>query len=202
MDILKDIAWHSFLVFLLVGSMLAIVVGIGLLFAPERIQVINERLARWVDTEKFERQFDRPRWTERHFYRHHRIAGSALFTVSVIVLYKFLLTPTKQKIAAIVPNDPIGLLDAMVALFVIAGALGAVIGLVVFTRPSMLRELENAANRWISTEHISRFFNTPYFSFDSCVLRYRKIAGVFFFIVGLYILLILGNLLLRGQWKL
>lgn len=202
MDIVNDIAWHSFLFFLWIGSVLAISVGAGLLFAPEHVERINRFFGRWIDTRHLEIEIDRPRSTERYIYRHHRIAGAIFFVGASIVLYRFLLSPAKERIASLLAPDMFGLFDAGIAFLVITNVCAAMIGLIVFFRPSMLREFERQANRWISTERVTRVFNKPQFLLDQYVLRHPQLVGGVFIVAGGAVSFLLGKLLLMGQWHL
>lgn len=201
MDILYEIAWRSALLFLWIGSALALLLGVGLLLAPARTERINRFFARWIDTRKIESELDRPRWTERFVYRHHRIVGAFILSGSVFVVFQFLLRPFRQRIAPLAAHDMFGLLDATVAFFIIGGVLGALIGLIILFKPSLLRELEGEANRWVSTEKFTRAFNAMYFSFDEKVMRHRRLSGLFLAGAGAYVFVILGRLLMKGYLR-
>jgi hypothetical protein len=202
MDIVNDIAWHSFLFFLWAGSVLAVLVGVGLVFAPAHVERINRFFGRWIDTRHFEMEIDRPRSTERYIYRHHRIAGAIFFLGASVVLYRFLLSPARERMARLLAPDMFGLFDAGIAFLVITNVCAAMIGLIVFFRPSMLREFEQHANRWISTEGVAHVFNKPQFLLDQYVLRHPRLVGLVFIIAGGGISFLLGKLLLLGQWHL
>lgn len=202
MDLINDIAWRAFLIFLWMGSVAAVLLGVGLLAAPETVERINQRLGRWIDTDKVEAEFDRPRWTERYVYKHHRVFGAFLFLGSLVVLYRFLLTPIKEELKPFLVKDVLGIFDALAAVFIIGAVLAMLIGWVMMLRPSMLREFESVANRWISTDWVGRFFNTSHRSFDRFAFSNRKWVGGVLLIVGTYIAIVLGYLLLRGNWRL
>jgi hypothetical protein len=200
MDILNEIAWHSFLIFLCIGSGAAVAVGIGMLLMPKKMERINQFMARWIDTDRMETVLDKPRWTERYFYRHHRLTGAFLLAGAVFVLHAFLFAKTKEKISVLFNGDIYGFLDALSAIFIIGSVVAALIGATMLGRPSMLREFEAAANHWISTDRALCFFNNMHFSAERLMMRYRKIVAAFLVLGGLYSLLILGKLLWAGQW--
>jgi hypothetical protein len=202
MDIVNDIIWHSFLLFLWIGSVLAVLIGAGLLFAPTHVERINRFFAQWIDTRNIGLEMDRPRSTERYIYRHHRVAGTLVFVGSVFVIYRFLLAPARERMALLAAPDMFGLLDPGIAFLVIGNVLAALVGVIVFFRPSMLREFEGVANQWISTERVTRFFNHPQVSFDRFVLRYPQLVGAVLIVAGLWVSCLLGKLLLSGQWHL
>ena len=202
MDAVYEILMRSFLVFAWMGSMIGMAVGAGLLLVPEKTIWLNQYFGTWVDTAAVGAELDRPRSLERHFYRHHKWTGAALTLGAVFVLYMFLIAHVMQKVARFIGNDTYGLLDAFSAVIVIGSSLAFFLGLVLFGRPSLLRELEDAANRWISTDKLLQAFNSMHLSFDSFIVRHRKPAGVFFLLGGLFATFRLSEMLLSGDWKL
>lgn len=200
MDIINEILWRSLVIFLWMGGAVAIAVGLAFLFAPAKVERINRFFARWVDTSRIEAELDRPHWTERFVYRHHRLAGTLLVAGSFFVLYKFLVHPAQKKISMGAAIDLLGLWEAMVALFVICGVLGAAIGMIMLGKPSLLREIEAASNKWISTDKVTQAFNQMHFFFDEGIFSYRKPVGVFLILAGSYIFFRLGMVLLNGHW--
>lgn len=200
MDIINEILWQSLVIFLWAGSVVAVVLGLAMLFAPEKARNVNQFFARWIDTHEFEMVMDRPRLTERFIYRHHRLAGTILSGCSFYVLYKFLLNRPAETIVMVMANDLFGLWGASVALFVIGGVLGSVIGLLMFTKPSLLREIEDASNKWVSTERFSDLVNHAHTFLDEVVFTHRKIVGIVLIFSGGYIFYKLGLLLLNGRW--
>jgi hypothetical protein len=201
MDIVNDIVWHSFVLFLWIGSALAILVGIGIWLAPDKTGRINQYFSRWIDTYRLQAALDRPRWTERFMYRHHRLIGGLMLGGALFVLYKFLLTPLKGKISSLTGTDVFGLIDATAAVLTIGAVLGAALGLVMITRPSLLRDLEKASNHWVSTQGFDHIVNRRPVDVDKYAFRYNRVTGLFLILSGLYVFVILTNLLLRGDWR-
>lgn len=186
MEILLEIGGKSLLVLLWIGSALAVLLGVGLLLAPQLTLRINAYCSRWVDAGKLRVVLDRPLRTERFIYRHHRVSGSLLFAGSVFLLYKLMLDPRRGKLLA-AASDPYGLVDAVVAVFVIFAVIGALMGGLIATKPSLLRDLESAANSWVSTEAVMGTFDKTFPGLDNKVLQYRKIFGAVLLFSGAYV---------------
>jgi hypothetical protein len=202
MNILGDVVSRSLLLFLWGGSLLAIVVGFGLLLIPLKLEQMNRKLTYWFDTSKMASELDRPRWLERYIYRHHRFFGGALFAGSIFIIYAFLLHPITRKVSALASNDVLGLLDAGVALLVIFGVLGLVIGLVLMTKPSLLRDLEAASNRWISTAEMVKSLDKMHSGFEKRVFVARMISAAYLIFGGAYVAFRLGVVLFVHRWGL
>jgi hypothetical protein len=198
---LNSILVQSSLILLCIGSIVAAFVGAGMLFAPERTVELNVYMSRWIDTRWAAVELDRPRWTERFFYRGHRVAGALLSVGASYVLYTFLLTPTPTRISKLFKDDIMGLWPAFSAFLVIGNVLAVFIGVMVFARPSLIRDIEKAANRWISTEFLDNFFGAMRMPIDEFVLRNKKTAGGFLLVGGVYTAAKMMALLLTGDWK-
>src|SRR5574340_305869 len=102
MKIINDVLLQAFLIFLFVGCVTSLFVGIDMLFKPDGVARLNQRLSRWISTEKLGEDLDRPHWTERVFYRHHRLFGAALLGSALFLL---LLASLKAPLLAAVLGD-------------------------------------------------------------------------------------------------
>lgn len=198
MNILNEILTQSFLMFLWMGSVIGVFVGVGLLFKPQQILKLNQYSSRWVGAGHFAQMLDRPRWTERYFYRHSRLVGAGIVVGALIVLYTFLFSYNPRTISAFVPRDYWWLSDALTGMILVGGTLSALVGIIVLARPSLLRDIEKSANHWVSTERLLTLFNSMHFSADQSILRHPRLAGVPILLGSLYILVVLGYSLFRG----
>jgi hypothetical protein len=199
MDVIREVLLRSSLILLCAGSIAGVLIGAWLLLKPERIVFWNQYFSRWISANKIQEQLDRPRWTERFFYRHHRLVGGVLFLGTIFVLYVFLSGSNMRRIYAAITPGNWWLMNALMAALFVGSALAALAGIIVLAKPSLLREIEKSANRWISTEGMVKLFDGMRNSFDRQILRHRKIAGVFMIIGGLYILIVVGPFLWRGE---
>ncbi len=199
---LNNILLQSFLIFLGGAALLGILVGAGMLLKHEQVIRLNQYFSHWKSTEKFGEHFDRPRSSERFFYRHHRLVGAGLFIGAMLVLYTFLISYNVRKISAVIARDYWWLLDALMGLLLIGSVLAAIIGFVMLSRPSLLRDFENSVNRWISTDRLLTFFNGMHYSVEQSILQHRKVAGACLIFGSIYILIALGYFLLWSAGKL
>ncbi|HEY8606808.1 MAG TPA: hypothetical protein VIM12_06830 [Noviherbaspirillum sp.] len=200
-DIVNDLLWQALLILLWTGSLLAVLLGMRLLLARDGAAPYPAFLDRVVDLQALLRMLNRPRRLERFFYRRHQIVGGLLLAGAVFVLDAFLLRGTKEKIALLVKSDLLGLLDGAVAFLVIASVIGAVIGGVMIWKPSLLREVEAASNRWIPLENEKRRGR----SFDTVsriVTGRTKRVGGLLVLGGLYVSIRLGFLLFSDAFRL
>ena len=201
MDLLNQIVRHSLVMFLWCGSFVGILIGAGILFRPQKVVQLNQYFSRWVGADKLEMMLDRPHWTERYFYRHNRVVGALVSVGSMGVLYTFLFHYNLRTLSALIPRPYWWLSDALMGMLLVGSVLAALIGVLVFLRPSVLREIEAFANRWISTERLVTTFNGMHYSAEQTIMRHNRIAGISITLGSLYIVVVLGYYLFRGTVK-
>ena len=198
MPILNEILLKSSLTFLWVGSCAGVLVGAGMLLRPAQVVRMNDYLSRWVSTDKVHEAIDRPRWVERHFYRYHRAVGVAVTLGALLVLYTFLFAFDRREIYALIPRGHWWLSNAALNALLVGSALAAVIGVIVIIRPSILKDIEKALNRWVSTERLETLLNSRSYSAEKPILRHSQLAGTFILLGSAYVLVALGQFLFSG----
>jgi hypothetical protein len=199
MDIINQVLLRSFLILLCVGSAAGVLLGVGMLLKPDFVASLNQRLSRWVGTEKIEEHFDRPRWVERMAYRHHRLVGGVLFAGALFILYTFVFTYNVRRISAAIPTGSWRLMDVLVGLLIIGSVVAALVGIIILAKPSLLRDVEKSTNSWVSTDGALTFFNKMRNQPEAQMLRYRKAVGVFFIVGSLYTLFVVGGMLATNR---
>ena len=190
-----DIAERAGMIFLCGGSILGMIIGAAMLFAPHHVSRVNKDMSKWVETSGVEAALDKPHWTERVIYRHHRLVGLLLLAGAGFVLKAFFFGNGLNSLAARVGVDMQVVIHAAANIFIIGAILAALVGIIMLTRPSLLKEIENSANRWVATDAISRFFNHMNPATDHLLMRYRRFTGWFLMLGGLYIAVVLGYFL-------
>lgn len=202
MNIFNEVLRQSYLMFLWGGCVVGILVGAIMLLKPEQMMRLNQQVSRWVCTEKLTEQLDRQRRLEPIIYRYHRLAGAAVLIGSVYVLHTFLFRYNLRVISTVIPQDYWWLSDALVATILVGSVMSAMIGGIVLTKPSLLRDIEASANRWICTGHLSSRVNRRYHFIERFFFSYHRFFGVFILFGSLYVLVVLGDYLFYGAGRL
>lgn len=179
---------------LVAGAGFSLAAGLWLLVSPAGFAARLAPMNRWFSLRRILKPLEVPRATERLLYRHHKILGTFLVLGSTYTLYwqtfHFSRLPVRSLLLSVQP----WLRDALVestALFLFFGNLCAFgIGIIVLLRPSLLKGLEESANRWISTRRMPRALEQPRADLDDILLvRHPRLTGVFVVLGSLYILL-------------
>jgi hypothetical protein len=202
MNILNQILLQSSLMLFWSGSVVGVLVGVAMLLKPEQLMRLNQQASRWVCTEKIAVQFDCRRRVEPFIYRHHRLMGSAVLIGAVFVLHTFLFRYNLRFISTLIPKNYWWLSDALVTMLLIGSVLAALIGGIVLTKPSLLRDIETSANRWICTERVSSWINSKHHFIEQFFFRYHRFFGALILTTSLYVLVVLRYYLFcgEGEW--
>jgi hypothetical protein len=187
---------HEFLLFLMAGGIAGFFVGALLLLRPVWLLNIGRKVNRWVVTRHIGLLLDRVVKVDRWFYRHHRASGASLLAGAAFLMYFFVAVLDKPHLlmrlsAAWTLSPAIAeiLLDATVLAILLGAAFTAIVSLFLLVRPSMLRELEQHSNQWISLRRALKPFEISRAGVDDYVFLNVQMAGVLLLFCSLYTLI-------------
>jgi hypothetical protein len=196
--IVESLLLRSAVLFLIVGSLAGLVAGALLLWNPFRLRVIGNILNRWVSTRHLNQALDRTVEFDQWFYRYRRVSGGLVLLASGYILYSFTLGLDRASTIIGLArrfNLPAtlvgGLLDALVLSALLGALFAAFISLFLLLRPSLLRDFEQGANRWVSLRRGLKPVEVPREGMDAFVFKYGRQAGVLLVLGSLYTLALL-----------
>ncbi len=189
---------QSATVFLIVGSIAGMLVGVVLVFRPQLIERTSRKLNVWVSTRHLDKALERSFNIDFWFYRYRYLAATLLLLGALYVLYFFTARIERESavatlsVALAYPRLLVeAMLDALV-LTAMSGALCAIlVALFMLFRPSLLRGFEEEANQWVSLRKSLKPMEISRHGLDRYVLRHARLSGVFLTIGSLYTLLFL-----------
>jgi hypothetical protein len=193
--IVESLLLRSFVLFLMLGSLAGLVVGMLLLWSPRRLRAVSSLLNRWISTRHLDQVLDRDVDIDPWFYRHHRTSAWLILLASGYILYSFTVGLNRKNAVIglagyfhLAEGLAGGLLDALV-LSILLGALFAVfVSLFLLLRPSMLRDFEQGANRWVSLRRGLKPLEVRRAGVDEHVFKYGRQAGTLLVLGSLYTL--------------
>ena len=163
-------------------GVVVLVIGVLITIAPRLVIRIGEFMNRWISTDEMFHRLDAPRPTERWFYRHHRLAGALLILGAAYVIYTFLFVFNLKEISrdillfrSRVVTE--WLLSSMEFLNVGFGAIAVIIGAVIFLRPSLIKGIEQRANRWYGVDDSLKGLDVQMKAPDSLFRRHPRHIG-------------------------
>ena len=192
---LSEIFFDTGFLFILIGTFIALLLGLGLIFAPSTTLKLNEKINTRISLRKKTRAIETPIKSEPFFYKYSKISGLLLILGSTFVLYT-LVTFNEQTLIPYLPKSISApawswLLQAGHIFFLITATFILFFGLVVFIRPSQIKRFEQAANHWISTrQHFANMSKDINFT-NKLVNTYPRGFGVFIALFSIIVLFLL-----------
>lgn len=185
--------WEALAIFLLIGALLGILLGLVLIFRPRLLERVNRVANRWVTLRHITRWLDRSISIERWFYQYHSAAGLAVVAGAayIFVYFGFLFDKPSTLLHLGGTISPVlldWLLDALVLSLLTGAAVALVAGLFLWLRPSMLRGMEAEANRWVSSRQVTRTIDVPHDRVDRFVAHHARQSGWLLLLGSIYLL--------------
>lgn len=190
---LLDILQATFLNLIIVGALLSIIYGIWLLIAPQNALVINKKINKSFSMRKSTKILEKPIFIESWFYKHAKITGSLLMLGSVYLFYLLFWSLDFAQIAKIMPNLSTfiweWLLQAFQIFFAIMSVAVFLMGFLVLIRPSLLKPLEEKANKWVSTRQNLQFMSDEIGKADKLLELFPRQIGAIIIVAATIVLL-------------
>lgn len=196
--LVESLLLRSAVLFLIVGSLAGLVVGALLIRSPHRLRKVGDILNRWVSTRHLDQALDRTVEIDPWFYRHRRASAGMMLAASGYILYSF--TIGLDRASAVIglskrfylPQGLAGgLLDALVLSALLGALFAAFVSLFLLLRPSMLKDFEQGANRWVSLRRGLKSLEVKRQGVDEYIYKHGREAGIMLMIGSLYVLAML-----------
>lgn len=190
------ILWQSLATFLVAGAVAGMALGILLIWRADKLHAINRIANRWVAVEHIGHALDRRVSVEHWFYRRHRALGMfILFGAGYILIYFGMLIERAAliaKLSVFLPSNLAeGVADALVLIALSGGVAALSAGLFLYLRPSLLKEVEQHSNRWVSGQRVIAPLDVRRDDVDQFVMRHAQRAGWLLVLGSAYLLILL-----------
>lgn len=192
---LSEIFYDASYLFIIVGTFIGLILGLGLIFAPTLTLKLNEKINTRISLREQTKSIETPIRSEPFFYKHSKISGLILIIGSAFVLYTlatfnpYTLIPHLPK--SISPPAWDWIIQAGQIFFVITCAFILIFGLIVLIRPSMVKNFEQAANYWVSTRQRFSTMSNDINLVNKLVNTYPRVFGSFITLFALIVLFFL-----------
>ena len=194
-SMLSEIFFDASYLFIITGTFIALILGLGLILAPALTLKFNEKINTRISLREKTKSIETPIKSEPLFYKHSIISGTILIIGSLFVLYTlatfnfYTLIPYLPK--SISPAAWDWLLHAGQIFFFITCFFILIFGLIVFIRPSQVKNFEKAANHWISTRQYFAKMSRDINFTEKLVNTYPRTFGGVISIFALIVLFLL-----------
>lgn len=191
----KYIALKELHAILLIVSISGVATGIALLLLPRHKLRERTLLRHWLFEIDFAAILNRYQTIEKPIYRYHRIFGTAVIIGSLAAILPLLWLYDHPFELGLLTNA-LGYWGTRTA--ILAGWLLAIlaldVGLFLLIRPSALKPLESAANRWIEPfQAVAEITASAAGGFNRLILCTPRIAGLLLLMASVFCLLALAR---------
>ena len=193
--LLSEILFDASLLFIISGTLIGLILGLGLIFAPTLTLKFNEKINTRISLREKTKVIETPIKSEVFFYKHSKISGAILVIGSLFVLYTlatfnaYTLIPHLPK--SISPPAWEWIIQSAQIFFFITCSFILIFGLIVLIRPSLVKNFEQVANHWISTRKGFSKMSTDIDITNKLVNTYPRAFGGFLTIFALIVLFFL-----------
>ena len=159
-NVLSDILLQTFLIFLVVGCVLSLLVGLLMLFKPDVTLRLNQYFNRWFATDKLTSVLISRHNIDGVLHRHFRFVGALLLGGSVYCLLYALLFAIKTKdLTSLLFQSwsqpvTVWLTAALIVILVSGNVFAVVVGAGLLFRPNLIANLEAWANKSYGSEKL------------------------------------------------
>lgn len=192
--------WRDLAIFLLIGALLGVALGLLLIFWPRILARINSIANYWVSMRHIDRILDRSISLELWFYKHHRILGMLIILgAGYMLVYFGFLFDKATALQLLSRYGPATLLDGLLNFVVITSLTGAVVallaGFVLWLRPGLLRDIEADANKWVSSRRATKVLDVQHGQVDIFVASHARQVGWLLLLCSIYLFFVTFRLL-------
>ncbi|MFA6970342.1 MAG: hypothetical protein WC208_02970 [Gallionella sp.] len=190
------ILWQSLAIFLLIAALLGILLGLLLVFKPDRMERASRVANHWVSTRHLDQFLDRSISIEQWFYQYHRPLGILIIIgAGYLFVYFGMLFDKAAALQRMVGHLPASLLDGLLDAFVFAALFGAVValfvGLALWLRPALLRGIEKYANQWITLRHVTAVLDVQHDHVERFVACHARQVGGLLLLASIYLSIVM-----------
>jgi len=188
---MSDLLFDQFLVpffvrFFFLFGLLSMAVGLGLMWAPERMEHVYGLMNRWISTRRSLRHWESPQNIDAAIYRFGRRMWILLLLIvvySTFTLITQIHAPTVVAALGMQHGKYAVLAEVLVQTvrwsLVFGELFVMLVGVLWFFFPQVLQTFERQANRWVSTHRALRGLDIMHMGFDAWVRsRPRRIGGL------------------------
>ena len=188
-NIYIDIIGQTLFILAVVTAILGIIMAI----TPDTVRNMSHRVSVWVETDNIVQGVNRQQDTDHFLYRHHRIIGAFIIVGAVYTLYSLVIATGGKSFINLLPSSwsllaRQWLSDSLIYFIDVVNILALFLGVIVFARPSALKDLESLANRWLVSDSILNVLDKRVDTEDSQKGLSLRVLGILIAAGSIYIL--------------
>lgn len=194
----------TLVIFLLIGSVFAFVIGLGLILRIAAMLQFFGVMNRWVSLRRVMRPIDVPRDADAALHRQSRILG-AVFVVGAGLSFVALVNgfDVAAIVAAFRPDSEAVVIEMAARTakwtLLIGDAFAIVVGIAMIAAPQTLAGLEARANQWYSTRKFDKSADMMHMGFENWAIAHPRAIGWTMLVLSVFVFVNLAVLLLSQR---
>lgn len=188
----------STVLFLLIGSAFAVVVGAGLMMRSGAMLRFFAVMNRWVSTRTMMKSVEKPHDIEAILHRQRGVLGIAIVMCGGFSLLLLLRNYEVNAIVEASRNRVAPVLVELAArgaqwLLVVGHVIAIAFGIALVFFPAVLAKFESLANQWFSLRKRDRNLDLMHMTLDQWVESYPRAVGLCMVALALFVIVSLGG---------
>ena len=190
MLITPNSALYYLVQFLIIGNLLALLIGVMMLTAPKQLAKFFKLTDRWISTRRLTKPLEVPRRADRALLRYPRVLGAVLLASATLILIKGIIFISSLSVSdggkllarfysgANLSSMAWEILWLALIILICAGAILALtVGVLSIFKTRQLRHWADTTTRWVSTRRLTKPLEIPHYPLDKMVRENPKIWG-------------------------
>lgn len=198
-EILLPILFDSGMLLAAIAAVVGLVISLWLILFPNNFARFEEIASRSISLRRSMRPLEIARNIDRHIYRHHKSFGLLIIIASTYTIYTLLfdIMPSRLENLLGLQLSPViasWLLHAFDILLLCGNLFALIIGMIMYVRPSALKNFEARANQWVSLREQTSWLESKVDLPDKLIRTQPRTVGLVLLIFSIYLISILSVL--------
>lgn len=190
---------YYLILFLLVGNLFALAVGVLMMAAPQRLGALFKISNRWISTRRMTKPLAKPRQADRALLRYPRALGAIMLASAALILIKGMIFISGVGVAdggrllarlySGVMLSPVAwefIWLALITVIMLGALLAIVVGLLSLFKLGTLERWAVSVNRWVSTRQLTKPLDMPHYHLDKIISAKPQLWGGIITVLALF----------------
>jgi hypothetical protein len=187
---------HVFTILLLIGSVFAFLVGVGVLLQSHVVFRLIDFSNQYVSTRQAIKPAEIQRNVEPFLYGQRKLLGSLVILGAIVALFLLLSSTIENRMLLLVAGNVVTLSDVWLAssikwILVVGNVSCLLVGLLLYFQPAKLAQIEVVVNRWYSVRKHTSVLEKMYLGVDNWVIKHPTISGSFIVFLSLNVAVVM-----------
>jgi len=188
---------HVFTIFLLIGSVFALLVGVGILLQSHVVFRLIDFTNQYVSTRQVIKPAEIQRNIEPALYSQRKLLGTAVVLGALAALFLLLASSMESRLLLLLAGKgtvsvgKVWIASSIKWLLVVGNVVCLLVGLMLHSRPEELAKIEAVVNQWYSVRKRTSAMEKMYMGVDNWVIKHPAISGSFIVFLSLNVAVVM-----------